>query len=121
MLPVPSCLSEPFRAGPVELHCQVWASASLKKFLDGPPKQENDLFRALIRVDPVAELGLLPLEEKLERKEIRIPFAWVHKAVEFFRSVYKAHGTEAFLGILGDPEKREVSLGCPSQDRKSVV
>jgi len=77
--------------------------------------KENRVFRAVVKVEPGPELGLLPLQETIELKAIRIPFAWVYRAVQFFRAVYKAHVTEAFLWVVLDPQTNSVSLACPKQ------
>jgi hypothetical protein len=82
--------------------------------------RENDVFRANVKVSP-EEVGLAPLQEVIELKNIQIPALWVHRGLQFFRTVYSKHGTEAFLWILRDPKSGEITLGCPTQRNETAL
>jgi len=78
--------------------------------------KSNDVFRAIVPVGP-EELKLQPMTETLELiGTIRVPFVWVHRAVEFFREVNRRYRAEAFLLILLDQASDQITLGCPKQD-----
>ncbi|MBI4450286.1 hypothetical protein HY634_04455 [Candidatus Uhrbacteria bacterium] len=77
--------------------------------------KENSVFSAVVKVEP-EELGLLPLEERIElRAQIRIPFIWVYRAVVFFREVFRRYQAEAFLWIRMRRDTGEITLECPKQ------
>lgn len=79
-------------------------------------RKQNPLCRAIVKIDPNTEFNLVEIKEELTLNEnITIPARWVYRAVEFFRTVYRAHQTEALLLIRLDPENAEITLACPHQ------